>query len=272
MPSTLIETVAPAPAGAHLRYALFDFDGTLSLLRQGWQAVMAPLMVETLSACPAVEPAAELSRVVDDYIAASTGIQTIFQMMWLVEAVAARGGQPLTAEAYKAAYLERLMTHIAARLEAVRDGCEPAERYLLPGARAALDELHVAGLTCYLASGTDVEDVRHEAALLGVADAFAAIHGALADWRHYSKARVIADILETHQVPPSALITFGDGYVEIENTRAAGGIAVGVASDETCAGRLDAWKRERLIAAGAHYIIADLRPVGELLRRIAAGA
>jgi phosphoglycolate phosphatase len=105
-----------------------------------------------------------------------------------------------------------------------------------------------------------------------VADAFAAIHGALADWRSYSKARVIADILDTHQVPPTALITFGDGYVEIENTRAAGGIAVGVASDEACPGRLDAWKRERLIAAGAHYVIADLRPVGELLRRIAVGA
>ncbi len=271
MSSTMIETVSAPPRGTQLRYALFDFDGTLSLLRQGWQTVMAPLMIETLSACPNAEPAANLQHTVNDYIAASTGIQTIHQMIWLAGAVAQRGGSAATPEAYKAIYQERLLAHITARLEAVENGHEPAERYLLPGARSALATLRAAGLTCYLASGTDVDDVRREARLLGVADAFVAIHGAIADWRNYSKARVIADILRSHQVAPLSLVTFGDGYVEIENTRSAGGIAVGVASDEAHPGQLDPWKRERLIAAGAHYIVADLRPIDELLRRIAAG-
>ncbi len=266
--SASIEIICPAPQPTCLQHALFDFDGTISLLRQGWQAVMAPLMVELLSACPHSEPDPELARLVDGYIATSTGIQTIYQMIWLAEAIAARGGQAQPPEVYKALYLERLARHIAGRLASVRSDRAAAERYLVPGSRETLAYLQNTGVPCYLASGTDVADVRTEAALLGVDSAFAAIHGAIADWRNYSKAQVIADILTSHQVPPTALITFGDGYVEIQNTRDAGGIAVGVATDESNPGNLDAWKRERLIAAGANYIIADLRPAPELLHSL----
>jgi len=46
-----------SPAGA--RVALFDFDGTLSLIRTGWQQVMVPMMVEILRECSGTEdPAA----------------------------------------------------------------------------------------------------------------------------------------------------------------------------------------------------------------------
>ncbi|MEN6478157.1 MAG: HAD family hydrolase [Anaerolineales bacterium] len=270
-PAPEIEVIAPAPAGAHIAHALFDFDGTISLLRQGWQTVMAPLMVEVLAACPASEPRPEIERVVAEYIAASTGIQTIYQMIWLADAVEARGGRALTPEEYKERYLARLKAHIADRIAAVRSGSAPPEQYLVPGVHTALTALRAAGVACYLASGTDVEDVRAEATLLGVDGYFCAIHGALADWRSYSKARVIADILATHQVPPTALLTFGDGYVEIENTHAVGGVAVGVASDEEHPGALDAAKRQRLIAAGANYILSDLRPVPVLLRLLGLG-
>ena len=44
---------------------------------------------------------------------------------------------------------------------------------------------------------------------------------------------------------------FGDGYVEIENVKAVGGVAVGVASNEKEREGIDQWKRERLIQAGA---------------------
>jgi hypothetical protein len=52
-------------------------------------------------------------------------------------------------------------------------------------------------------------------------------------------------------------VAFGDGYVEIEDTRRVGGIAVGVASNEATRQGIDAWKRERLIQAGADVIIPD---------------
>ena len=151
-------------------------------------------------------------------------------------------------------------------------GSASAAAYLVPGARETLAWLRQAGVTCHLASGTDVASVRAEAELLGLSGFFAGIHGAIADWRSYSKAQVIANILADDAIAPAALITFGDGYVEIENTRAAGGVAVGVATDEAHPGQLDRWKRERLIGAGAHYILADLRPAPALLRRSACAS
>ena len=35
------------------RAVLFDFDGTLSLIREGWQGIMIPMMVDMLAATPA---------------------------------------------------------------------------------------------------------------------------------------------------------------------------------------------------------------------------
>jgi len=72
----------------YLDAAVFDFDGTLSRLRAGWEEVMVPLMCELI---PGEE--AEVQALVRDYIDQSTGIQTIHQMRWLVEEVARRGGK-----------------------------------------------------------------------------------------------------------------------------------------------------------------------------------
>nr|HPO37699.1 hypothetical protein [Kiritimatiellia bacterium] len=64
----------------------------------------------------------------------------------------------------------------------------------------------------------------------------------------------------------------GDGYVEIADCKAAGGLAVAVASDETArSGRCDAWKRERLIGAGADLVIPDYRESAPLLDYLWSG-
>ena len=64
----------------------------------------------------------------------------------------------------------------------------------------------------------------------------------------------------------ASLLGFGDGYVEICNVKSAGGVAVGVASDEAGrSGKPDAWKRDRLIGAGADLVVPDYRDYGPLL-------
>ena len=45
----MIEPIRPQATAAHARVALFDFDGTLSLIRSGWVDVMVPMMVEILA-------------------------------------------------------------------------------------------------------------------------------------------------------------------------------------------------------------------------------
>jgi hypothetical protein len=62
------------------------------------------------------------------------------------------------------------------------------------------------------------------------------------------------------------LLAFGDGYVEIEETRKNGGVAVGVASEEETRQGINEWKRNRLIRAGADIIIGDYRCQDELLQ------
>ena len=44
-----IRMMRGAPAGG-FRSALFDFDGTISLIRQGWQQVMTPYFTQVLLA------------------------------------------------------------------------------------------------------------------------------------------------------------------------------------------------------------------------------
>jgi len=254
--STAIEIVS-AFAPARYRHALFDFDGTLSLIRQGWQDVMVPMMVDILMDTPRHEPEPSLTQLVRDFVDELTGKQTIYQMLRLAKEVRQRGGTPWEALAYKRRYLDLLWDRIEHRVKALKTGERSADDLLLPGSIAMLELLSERGVSLYLASGTDIAYVRDEAEALGIAHLFTSIHGAIDDWRNYSKAQVIQDILRDHDLSGDELLGFGDGYVEIENTVAVGGTAIGVASDETHPHGIDQWKRSRLIRAGAQIIIPD---------------
>jgi phosphoglycolate phosphatase-like HAD superfamily hydrolase len=254
---------APRPGLSH---ALFDFDGTLSLIREGWPDVMLPLFAEMLPRLPG-ESEADVRRLLLDDVMRLNGKQTIYQMMQFAERVRERGGQPREPLWYKHEYLRRLNERIAGRLAALRDGAPP-ERYLVHGARELLGLLQARGLTLYLASGTDEPYVCAEAALLGIAPFFGPhIYGARDDYQSFSKKLVIERILAENRIGGEGLLAFGDGYVEIQNTREAGGLAVAVASDEAHngSGRMDAWKRDRLLGVGADVIIADYRDAPALL-------
>lgn len=142
---------------------------------------------------------------------------------------------------------------------------------MVPGARAMLDALQARGVACYLASGTDEHYVRDEAAALGLTDYFVSgsgrdgIYGAQDDYLRFSKKLLIERIIREHGLHGPEFVAFGDGFVEIEDTKHVGGIAVGVASDEANRTGLDAWKRTRLIEAGADLIVPDFRESAALV-------
>lgn len=136
-----------------------------------------------------------------------------------------------------------------------------------------MERLSSRGLELYLASGTDEPFVKNKARLLGVDSYFGGrIYGAKDDYASFSKQMVIERILRENAIPGERLLAFGDGYVEIENTKAAGGLAVAVASDEANngSGKMDAWKRDRLLGVGADIVVPDYRDAGALLERIFA--
>ena len=266
LPGTAIEIVRPA-ANRGFRYALFDFDGTLSLIRAGWQNVMIPMMVEILHDADPRESPPTLEALVREFVTELTGKQTIYQMIRLAEEVQKRGGRPLEPQRYKAEYTRRLMQRIGERREGLRSGRYRPDDWMVPGSREVLDLLRQRGVDLYLASGTDQPDVREEVALLGLDAYFGErIFGAVQDYRRFSKAKVIQDALREHGVSGAFLLGFGDGYVEIVNVKEVGGTAVAVASDEVFRdGRVDAWKRDRLIRAGADLVIPDYRQYRELI-------
>lgn len=261
LPGTAIEIVRPLRLESPPRHALFDFDGTLSLIREGWPEVMVPMMVEVLQATGTDEPADALGRLCHDFVTHLTGKQTIYQMIRLAEEVKQRGGAPEDPLAYKQRYLDRLARRIAGRSEGLRAGRLRPEEMLVPGSLELLDALAARGAVLYVASGTDEPCVLEEVRLLGLDRFFGPrVYGALDDYRAFSKAQVIERILRENAVDGSLLVGFGDGYVEIQNVKQAGGTAVAVASDEAArSGRPDPWKRDRLIGAGADLVIPDYR-------------
>ena len=142
---------ADLPRG-RFRSVLFDFDGTLSLIREGWPQVMIPMMVEVLRQTGTKETDAQLHHVVEDFVMRLNGRQTIYQMMQLADEVRQRGGTPLEPLAYKHHYHDLLMQRIEGRLADLGAGRATADEWAVPGSHALLDELRRRGLALYLAS------------------------------------------------------------------------------------------------------------------------
>ncbi len=249
----------------NIRHALFDFDGTLSLIREGWRDVMIPLMVELLLQTPHHEGEAGLHAVVVEFVDRLTGKQTVYQMIQLCEEIDKRGGNAADPRVYKRMYLERLWTHIAHRVAALKAGTIASDDLMVPGAAAMLQAFRTRAVACYLASGTDEPYVLDEARALGITPYFAGIYGAQDDYRNFSKKMVIERIIRDHHLHGAEFVAFGDGFVEIEDSKAVGGIAVGVASNEDTRTGINEWKRTRLIRAGADIIIPDFRDHAALI-------
>ncbi len=262
----MIESISSGASAKCARVVLFDFDGTLSLIRSGWMDVMVPMMLELLAALKTGETEDELRAVIEEFVWRLTGKETIYQMIALAEAIESRGGTPLEPLAYKQMYLDLLWKRIEGRVEELRHGRASPEKYLVPGSRALLESLTARGLELYLASGTDEAYVKEEARLLDITRYFGdRVYGALDDYKSFSKAILIKRIIDSATFRGDEFLGFGDGYVEIEEVKNVGGVTVGVASKEPECEAVDDWKRQRLIGAGADYIVPNFHGHQQLL-------
>lgn len=261
------EELRRCPRNKPFRYAVLDFDGTVSLVREGWQQIMIPYFTDELAKTPEGgkrdwESLNALSR---EMIFFHTGKQTIYQCIALAEEIQKLGGEPLPPQAYKDEYHRRLLERIDHRLEGLASGAIDPETLTVPGSYQLLDMLATRGVSLYLASGTDEEYVLREAELLGVSKYFKGhIYGAQRDYKAFSKKMIIERMIHQNHLEGEELLGLGDGYVEIENVREVGGYAIGVASNEAERKGIDEWKRERLIRAGADAIIPDYSDLATL--------
>ncbi|MEI9811889.1 MAG: hypothetical protein WDO18_04090 [Acidobacteriota bacterium] len=128
----MIEQIRPGVSAAGARVAIFDFDGTISLIRSGWVDVMVPMMVEILADLKTGESDSQLREVVHEFVWRLTGKETIYQMMEFTDHVRQRGGDALEPQAYKKMYLDRLWTKIHGRIEELQKGHADPEQYMVP--------------------------------------------------------------------------------------------------------------------------------------------
>jgi rfaE bifunctional protein kinase chain/domain len=270
------EIISSWPKNLKIRHAIFDHDGTISTIREGWEKIMAPMMVKAIlgeklhTADQALYSKVE-SRVTE-LIDKTTGIQTLMQMKLLTDVIREFGCVPenkiLDESGYKEIYNKEILQLVKERQEKLMRSELSVEDFTVKNVLPFLNKLHSAGVKLYLASGTDVEDVIEEATVLGYAHLFEdRIFGAVGDLNKEAKKMVLDNILDLiGESARGEIATFGDGPVEIRETRKRGGITIGVASDEKKRFGLNSTKRTRLIKAGADLIIPDFTQMDTLLK------
>jgi len=250
----------------NIKHAVFDHDGTISTLRQGWEQIMEPVMIKAILGDKYDTADSNLYQEVRNqvlgFIDMSTGIQTILQMEALVEMVKEFNIVPkeeiLDKFGYKKIYNDALMLVVSTKLGKLEAGELNIDDFTLKGSPGLLNTLKEKGVKLYLASGTDKEDVLNEARILGYAGFFdGGIYGSENDIKKYSKKMIINKIIKENNLKGNELVVFGDGPVEIKECIKANGIAIGVASDEVRRFGLNQEKRTRLIKSGAQIIIPD---------------
>ncbi|HEV3384502.1 MAG TPA: HAD family hydrolase [Gemmata sp.] len=255
------EIVNPTVRRGPFQAVLFDFDGTLSLIREGWSRLMVGMMLEHLRKQKLDrEPESELWLHIERLVMAQNGAPTIRQMEVFVEEVHRRGGKPADSEVYLNDFHERLMAMVRGRWQALESGNVHSSEWAVPGVHALLGNLKKRGLKLFVASGTEYDHVSYEARLLLVNDFFpTGINAPRGNDRSFRKANVIERVLTELKIPGEQLLGFGDGMVETAEVKRVGGVAVGVASSEYGSGLgvVNAAKRAALIGAGADIIIPD---------------
>ncbi|MDF9796638.1 rfaE bifunctional protein kinase chain/domain [Catalinimonas alkaloidigena] len=254
------------------RYVVMDHDGTISVLREGWEILMHDMMLDSIAgkklSSMSHEESAALSAKVNQLISQTTGAPTIVQMQGLVELVHREGHMHsediLSDEQYKARFINYLNQHVEERILRFQKGELHIQNFTIKGVIHFIQLLKERGIKLYLASGTDEEFVIKEATDLGYASEFdGGIHGAKPDGES-AKRKVLRYLREELKAEGEEIIVIGDGPSEIREGRKVGALCVGIASDELRRYGLNQHKRERLIRAGAHVIIPDYAQLSAL--------
>jgi len=237
-----------------IRFAMFDFDGTLSLIREGWSGIMADIGVRLVND-PTGRDEIELAML------QLSGHASIVQMHRLREI--AGGGPP--AEELLDEFREKLAERTDVRKRRIRDRIDSPDAWMVPGSRGMLEELRSRDVHLVLASGTPMEALTEEVDLLGLGEFFGErVYAPTGNSANFSKASVLAKYRERLNLSGLEIVGFGDGYAETVAVVEAGGLAIGLASREAGEPGENAMKAAMLRDLGATIIVPDY---GELMRR-----
>ncbi|MBN1350134.1 HAD hydrolase-like protein [candidate division KSB1 bacterium] len=239
-----------------IKYAVFDWDGTVSRLREGWQNLMLGIFMGVL--CQSGIKPEDMNATMEtcmESIDALTGKPTYSQMVDLAQRVAAHGAQSMPALNYKRAYITLLDRQVLNRLELLHQGRAQLADFLVPGSKDFLKLLYEKGIQIYVATGSDEAPVINELKELGIMQYCVAVKGC-----HDKKPgddpkfTVIKNLIQETNAKKGELFTCGDGFVEVE-LGAQNGFAIGVNTKDDNYFKMNQDKAEKLTNAGADVLV-----------------
>lgn len=252
-----VETIRYRAKGKPIKFAFFDYDGTVAALRCGWQETVTRCACATLTSIPGVTQD-EVEPIVRAYIEKETGRPMIALGEHLHQEVLKRGGQPLQPIEYKLQYDVELDKLVTEKYNALESGQMGIEDILTPGFLGFIHLLKENGVSLCLASGTDERRLKSECERLGISKFFdLGIFGAREDGSPCEKHDVLNQILTKNNWTGDDLVGFGDGGFDMQAVKAVGGYAVGLATNEDTRTGVNEKKREFLLEAGADIIVPD---------------
>ena len=227
---------APAINGP-IRCFVFESDGVISTLREGWQKIMAMMMIEMIvgQATPSDEELNIVKSEVYGFVRCSAGFHVLLQMGELVDMISSYGFVPDNEihepAAYKAIYDKRLKVSVNERLATIGSQAT-VEDFMIRGVRGFLRELFNQRVEMVVSSGTDEIDLMFELDALNATKFFSEIHGARATYQESNKRMVLANLIDATGFKGQEIAVVGNGRIDMEVAKAFGCIAIGVASDE----------------------------------------
>jgi phosphoglycolate phosphatase-like HAD superfamily hydrolase len=257
-----------------IKYAFFDYDGTISTVRQGWDIIMKNIMVKAIMGDQAAsipdDKKNEIESSVADYIDRTAGVQMILQMKELRQMIVdynfVSEEKIFSAKEYKNLAYSELGEIVRERLSNFRRGNLNSEDLTIKGAVTFLKDLREKGVSLHLVSGGDQNAIRHNSKILGYADLFEGrINGSIESSNENSKENIMKRVIMENNLEGAEIVCFGDGPEEIRVAVKYGAIAIGVASDEITRSGLNPEKRKRLIESGANIIIPDFSDSDKIL-------
>ncbi len=250
------EFISNSPRGK-IKTVIFDFDGTISTLRFGWEEIMKDYMYEMIAGNNEMDNE-KLIKEIKTYIDESMGVQTIYQMQWLKERVIKEGRtQALDIWDYKRGYNILLIDKVRSKIKKIFSNDLIPNDFRIKGSFEFIKELYEKGYKLYIASGTDHEDVVKEMRSLEVFEYFEKVKGAPSNKIQCPKESIVSYLLEDLKYKGNEVLIIGDGKVEIQLARKIGGKAIGMATEEKESLTINERKRKKLIEAGANIIIPN---------------
>ncbi|MCX5714608.1 MAG: HAD hydrolase-like protein [Candidatus Omnitrophica bacterium] len=220
-------------SGLDIRLAIFDFDDTVSTALSFGMQIEEDMAIEILSG--ENEPTEAIRQEAHELMIGYLG-RPVDQLV--LQAIANAQGRGIIVIKDAAAYCVEYRKRRDARLKQ-EEKFWPQNPPLVKGIIPLLEYFHSRRIPCYVITGGDVAAREYVAEKIGLKKYFKGIYGATGEAgnRQFNKADLIRVIMarekaEGREVRPGQIAVFGDGQADVQNAKAVGAIAIGLAVDE----------------------------------------